>query len=55
MWKPATLGNPPGFAGGKITPTMARGALVRCFHYHRTNDTGHKKAPLLKGAGTAKP
>ena len=28
MWKPATLGNPPGFAGGKTTPTMARGALA---------------------------
>ena len=57
-------------------PPLARGALVRCFHYHRTNDTGHrrgrndlqkiivrnwprplaadtghKKAPLRKGAG----
>ena len=36
-------------------PPFGKGGFGLCFHYHRTNDTGHKKAPLLKGAGTAKP
>ena len=33
-------GESPRFGSAK-PPPLARGALVRCFHYHRTNDTGH--------------
>ena len=53
MWKPASLLSPR--LGGAEAPPFGKGGFGLCFHYHRTNDTGRKKAPLLKGAGTAKP